>query len=214
MTYNEALQLLELKPGFTKEELNRNYKRLMRKWHPDVCIATNAEEMAKKLNEAKEILLEKNNNNDNYYNKNVYYRNDPKLNIKKNEYINKIKLIFKNVDKIKVNGESSNLLILEILFMHLQAIIDINNAQNMEALKNKYYYYEDYFRKMLKKYILLYCLEESMYFENIDKYICMVEEENINIENKNIYELHEEIEKINNKRSFMKRAIIKIKKMF
>ena len=65
MTYNEALQLLELKSGFTKEELNKNYKRLMRRWHPDICNATNAEEMMKKLNEAKEILSEKNNNNDN-----------------------------------------------------------------------------------------------------------------------------------------------------
>ena len=212
MTYNEALQLLELKSGFTKEELNKNYKRLMRKWHPDICNATNAEEMAKKLNEAKEILSE--NNNDNFYNENVYYNNDPKLKIKKEEYINKIRSIFKNVDKIKINGESSNLFILEILFMQLQAILDINNSQDMETLENNYCYYDDFFRRMLKKYILLYCLEESMYFENLDKYICMIEDESINIENKDIYEIHEEIERINKKRSFMKRAINKIKKMF
>ena len=214
MTYNEALQLLELKSGFTKEELNKNYKRLMRKWHPDICNATNAEEMAKKLNEAKEILSEKNNNNDNFYNENIYYNNDPKLKIKKEEYVNKIRSIFKNIDKIKTNGESSNLFILEILFMQLQAILDINNAQDMETLENNYCYYDDFFRRMLKKYILLYCLEESMYFENLDKYICMIEDESINIENKDIYEIHEEIERINKKRSFMKRAINKIKKMF
>ena len=53
-----------------------------------------------------------------------------------------------------------------------------------------------------------------MYFENLDKYICMIEDESINIENKDIYEIHEEIERINKKRSFMKRAINKIKKMF
>ena len=214
MTYNEALQLLELKSDFTKEELNKNYKRLMRKWHPDICNATNAEEMAKRLNEAKEVLSEKNNNNDNFYNENVYYNNDPKLKIKKEEYVNKIRSIFKNVDKIKINVESSNLFILEILFMQLQAILDINNAQDMETLENNYCYYEDYFRRMLKKYMLLYCLEESMYFENLDKYICMIEDESINIENKDIYEIHEEIERINKKRSFMKRAINKIKKMF
>lgn len=213
MTYNEALQLLELKPGFTKEELNKNYKRLMRKWHPDICNVSNAEEMAKKLNEAKEILSEKNNNNDNFHNENVCYNNDPKLKIKKEEYVNKIRSIFKNVDKIKINGESTNLFILEILFMQLQAILDINNSQNMETLENNYCYYDDFFRRMLKKYILLYCLEESMYFENLDKYICMIEDESINIENKDIYEIHEEIERINKKRSFMKRAINKIKKM-
>lgn len=212
MTYNEALQLLELKSGFTKEELNKNYKRLMRKWHPDICNATNAEEMAKKLNEAKEILSE--NNNDNFYNENVYYNNDPKLKIKKEEYVNKIRSIFKNVDKIKINGESTNLFILEILFMQLQAILDIKNAKDMETLENNYCYYDDFFRRMLKKYILLYCLEESMYFENLDKNICMIEDESINIENKDIYEIHEEIERINKKRSFMKRAINKIKKMF
>lgn len=214
MTYNEALQLLELKSGFTKEELNKNYKRLMRRWHPDICNATNAEEMSKKLNEAKEILSEKNNNNDNIYNENVYYNNDPKLKIKKEEYINKIRSIFKNVNKIKINGESTNLFILEILFMQLQAILDINNSQDMETLENNYCYYDDYFRRMLQKYILLYCLEESMYFENLDKYICMIEDESINIENKDIYEIHEEIERINKKRSFMKRTINKIKKMF
>ena len=212
MTYNEALQLLELKSGFTKEELNKNYKRLMRKWHPDICNAKNAEEMAKRLNEAKEVLS--GNNNDNFYNENVYYNNDPKLKIKKEEYVNKIRSIFKNVDKIKINGESSNLFILEILFMQLQAILDINNAQDIETLENNYCYYDDYFRRMLKKYMLLYCLEESMYFENLDKYICMIEDESINIENKDIYEIHEEIERINKKRSFMKRAINKIKKMF
>ena len=212
MTYNEALQLLELKSGFTKEELNKNYKRLMRKWHPDICNAKNAEEMAKRLNEAKEVLS--GNNNDNFYNENVYYNNDPKLKIKKEEYVNKIRSIFKNVDKIKINGESSNLFILEILFMQLQAILDINNAQDIETLENNYRYYDDYFRRMLIKYMLLYCLEESMYFENLDKYICMIEDESINIENKDIYEIHEEIERINKKRSFMKRAINKIKKMF
>lgn len=212
MTYNEALQLLELKSGFTKEELNKNYKRLMRKWHPDICNAKNAEEMAKRLNEAKEVLS--GNNNDNFYNENVYYNNDPKLKIKKEEYVNKIRSIFKNVDKIKINGESSNLFILEILFMQLQAILDINNAQDIETLENNYCYYDDYFRRMLKKYMLLYCLEESMYFENLDKYICMIEDESINIKNKDIYEIHEEIERINKKRNFMKRAINKIKKMF
>lgn len=214
MTYNEALQLLELKSGFTKEELNKNYKRLMRKWHPDICNATNAEEMAKKINEAKELLSKNKCNQQDFYNENVYYNNDPKLKIKKEEYVNKIRSIFKNVDKIKINGESTNLFILEILFMQLQAILDINSAQDMETLKNNYCYYDDYFRRMLKKYMLLYCLEESMYFENIDKYICMIEDESINIENKDIYEIHEEIERINKKRSFMKRAINKIKKMF
>ena len=59
MTRKEALKILELDDNFTEEELRINYKKQMRKWHPDICESENAEEMAKKINEARTILEQK-----------------------------------------------------------------------------------------------------------------------------------------------------------
>ncbi len=62
MTYFDALTLLNLKENFTKEELKRNYRRLMKQYHPDLLVNANVEEQkiaeakAKEINEAYDIL--------------------------------------------------------------------------------------------------------------------------------------------------------------
>jgi curved DNA-binding protein CbpA len=53
---SEAMQILELSSNFTLNDLNRQRKRLMRNWHPDVNKDPQALEMAKKINAAYSIL--------------------------------------------------------------------------------------------------------------------------------------------------------------
>ena len=54
-------EILEVSESATVDEIQRSYKRLMMRWHPDRATAEDrplAEEKAKELNEAKEILLD------------------------------------------------------------------------------------------------------------------------------------------------------------
>ena len=54
MSREEALAVLELKPGATREEVIAAHKRLMQKLHPDRGGSTH---LAQKINQAKEVLL-------------------------------------------------------------------------------------------------------------------------------------------------------------
>lgn len=56
MDIKEAYEILGLKPGATKEEINKAYKDLMSKLHPD---HGGNEYFAMRLNLAKDILLKK-----------------------------------------------------------------------------------------------------------------------------------------------------------
>lgn len=56
MTYDRALQILELSSGFTEEDLKKSYRRKARLWHPDVNKGPNADEMFKEVHEAYEVL--------------------------------------------------------------------------------------------------------------------------------------------------------------
>ncbi|GHF24721.1 hypothetical protein GCM10017044_19260 [Kordiimonas sediminis] len=56
MTYNEAFEILGLKPGASQEEIEKAYKRLISLNHPD---KGGSDWMAGKLNEARRILLDK-----------------------------------------------------------------------------------------------------------------------------------------------------------
>jgi curved DNA-binding protein CbpA len=54
MTREEAFRMLGLEPGAPKERILAEYRRLMKKVHPDVGGTTY---LAARLNEAKDILL-------------------------------------------------------------------------------------------------------------------------------------------------------------
>jgi DnaJ-class molecular chaperone len=55
MTRAEALEVLGLKDGASKDEVRAAYKNLIRKVHPDA--PGGSEYLASKLNQAKEVLL-------------------------------------------------------------------------------------------------------------------------------------------------------------
>ena len=65
LTYYECLEKLELQEGYTIEQLKKNYKRIIKKYHPDKHIEESLEEQekveeeAKKINEAYGKLLKK-----------------------------------------------------------------------------------------------------------------------------------------------------------
>lgn len=52
-----ARKLFNLPSSYTKETVNKTYRKLMMKWHPDVNKSREAEEKAKQINEAKDILI-------------------------------------------------------------------------------------------------------------------------------------------------------------
>lgn len=56
---NEARLLLGLHQRASLAEIRANYKRLMRKWHPDKCTedAQSCEEMSKKIIAAYELII-------------------------------------------------------------------------------------------------------------------------------------------------------------
>ncbi|HLP39920.1 MAG TPA: DnaJ C-terminal domain-containing protein [Fibrobacteria bacterium] len=56
MEYKDYYKILGLQRGATQEEIKRAYKKLARKYHPDVSKEKNAEEKFKEVNEAHEVL--------------------------------------------------------------------------------------------------------------------------------------------------------------
>lgn len=56
MRYAEALRLFEFTSKPSTDELKQRYKKLMRKWHPDISTEENAQEMVYKIDEAYKIL--------------------------------------------------------------------------------------------------------------------------------------------------------------
>ena len=58
-TINEARMVLELPETATIEQIKKNYRRLMNRWHPDHCndSSEKCEKMARKITEAYRIIL-------------------------------------------------------------------------------------------------------------------------------------------------------------
>jgi hypothetical protein len=54
MTAEQALEIMELKPGATEEEIRAAYNRLMQRVHPDLG---GSNYFAKQLNAARDVLL-------------------------------------------------------------------------------------------------------------------------------------------------------------
>lgn len=56
MDYKDYYQILDIDKGATQEEIKRAYRKLARKYHPDVSKEDNAEEQFKQVAEAYEVL--------------------------------------------------------------------------------------------------------------------------------------------------------------
>ena len=56
LTRNSALQILGLPPGSSDEDIKDSYRKLARKYHPDVSKEPNAEQKMRAINEARDFL--------------------------------------------------------------------------------------------------------------------------------------------------------------
>lgn len=57
ISYDEALKLLGLPSNYTAQDVKKSYRKLISKFHPDVNPDSQAQEITKKLNVSKELLL-------------------------------------------------------------------------------------------------------------------------------------------------------------
>ena len=56
VTYRDYYEILGIKRGASQDDVQRAYRKLARKYHPDVSKASDAEEKFKEINEAHEVL--------------------------------------------------------------------------------------------------------------------------------------------------------------
>lgn len=56
MNYQEALQIMGLQEGYSEAELKKAYRDLVKKYHPDLNHAPDAEEQMRRINEAHDYL--------------------------------------------------------------------------------------------------------------------------------------------------------------
>ena len=56
MKSRDYYRILEVPPGASGDEIKQAFRRLARRYHPDVSSETEAEELFKRLNEAYEVL--------------------------------------------------------------------------------------------------------------------------------------------------------------
>lgn len=122
MTYDKALQVLELSSGFSEEELKKSYRRKARLWHPDVNKSPEADEKFKEVHEAYEVLKNKTNvfngtggiglvmakmqivNQMHSYTSNLFKLNNEELRSAVNTYIREVNILIRRYEGLVQNG--------------------------------------------------------------------------------------------------------------
>ena len=218
MSVQEAMKLLNLQENFTLEELNKNYKEKMKEWHPDICNDLNAEKMSKKINEAKEIL-KKYLKGENVYQYNNYQ------NSKKTDFETKINLIMADLRSASIHDFNpydiytleDNLFInecLELAMILLMAKIDLQNSVSIDDLERIHIKFKKIILKSIKKFIEQYCKEYDLNITDFKEEIYIIEDNNdVNIES-GLVSIYNNLKKISNNRSVLKKAFVKTRQFF
>ena len=73
MNIRQSLQILELSPTYTEKELTTAYRKLARKWHPDVNKTSEATDKFKELQQAYDILKNNKNYNKSFNSSGIFF---------------------------------------------------------------------------------------------------------------------------------------------
>ena len=134
MNLYEAKRIFGLSDSYTKDDVNRVYRNLMKKWHPDVNKSASAENKTKQINEAREVLL-KELNHSNTKNMRSSTNNRTKVNI----YVEMLK---RRVESFNINDFTMNDLF--DTYRKINALI----AEFSKLTVADNYYFNIYSRKM------------------------------------------------------------------
>lgn len=207
MEYSEALEIMGLNSNFTDKQLKRNYKELMRKWHPDICKEPDATEMCKKINTARDVLSGKDKSSKPYhsYDSSTYKSSDIDLNAKKKYYTFEVEKLYIGALMIGIDGEQSNFAMIALLNLRNKVLHQIYYGKSCSELDNIFNWFKSDYLKGLNKYINHYCIENCMSLEAVDAYIYRVDKKrNINI-NRNVFKVYQDLEEVKAKRNVLKK---------
>ena len=213
MTINEAMDILDLKAGFTNEELDKNYKRKMMEWHPDVCKKPNAEQIAKKINEARNILRISKKNNDSY----EYNYEDTNFIMMREKYFKDLEYIsilgfdISSISDADYNTASTATLLAMLL---MSARIDMGSINSIEKLNKLYNEYKEKIFQYIVDYVKSFCAYNGLKIYHYDERNFIIEKDyTINIE-KGFYNVYDCLQKIKNESNILKRTFVKVKSLF
>lgn len=130
MNLYEAKRIFGLSDSYTKDDVNRVYKNLMKEWHPDVNKSESAENKTKQINEAKEVLLKELNHSNT---RNTSYNSSTTKNYTQvNAYVEMLK---RRVESFSINDFTMDDLF--ITFRKINALIE--EFSRSTAADNQYF---------------------------------------------------------------------------
>ena len=185
MTRKEAMKILDLENGYTDEELRINYKKAMRRWHPDICKEENAEEMAKKINEAKYVLENKCESLDFYDNLSCEELKSKTVSDLIEKYLNNI-----NTDDLGNYDVITKKVILDVIFKIKAFNSYIDRCNNNLFIKNAYDLFDKQIKTIIRKYIIKYCTFHNIDYNYNSSYDLIVNKEVIDAE-EGIFKVYE-----------------------
>ncbi len=203
MTKIEAIKIFNLQPGFTIEELKKNYNQLIMKWMPNGYNRINSFDNVQRINEAY-ILLE-----EDFVVSDILYTDLDKS--KKDSLDDLMKYL--GLD-LCVDYDLSNMddLTKSVFYMLLnyyyQARLDIEKCESINELYNIYLSYSDKMIAGIEEYIINYCNIHKIKYTKVNSYEYSVNDKSINIE----YGITSVYLELSRSKKLINRVVNKVKK--
>ncbi len=193
MEREEALKLFALSEAYTDKDLRKTYLKLSKKYHPDVNNSQDAEEMMKKINEARDVLssFTFSNSSQSFDLKKFHKELVVKLKNKlqganqNDEYLKEIKQIIIEFENISLNNKCKD----DISNEYVKAsnkILDVFSKIKQNFFKKynipvQYSYHTIFFNNLGELYEWLNKINDEFKLENLkQKIINSIQEQFIN----------------------------------